>query len=138
MTLVRQDRTVGRERERASSLKSRRSRQTEVGVNSGTDAEAERIWQETTTEEDDNRSIVTRAASLKRMETGSKTGSILNENREGGELNFVGKKKCVLKVAENVGIEPQEGKWVYVDYGSQMSQTGEYLQPMLLNTIVER
>ena len=35
-------------------------------------------------------------------------------------------------------IKPQEGKWVYVDYGSQMSQPGEYLQPMLLNTIVER
>ena len=30
------------------------------------------------------------------------------------------------------------GKWVYVDYGSQMYQPGEYLQPMLLNTIVER
>ena len=72
------------------------------------------------------------------METGSRTGSILNENREGGELNFVGKKKCVLKVSETCEIKPQEGKWVYVDYGSQMSQPGEYLQPMLLNTIVER
>ena len=81
-TLARQDRMVSRERE--NSVKSRRSRQTEVGVNSGTDAEAERIWQETTTEEDNNRSIVTRAASLERMETGSRTGSILNENREGG------------------------------------------------------
>ena len=56
-------------------------RQTEVEVDSRTDAEAERIWQEVTTEEDDNRSIITRAASLERMETGSRTGSILNENR---------------------------------------------------------
>ena len=53
-------------------------------------------------------------------------------------MNFVGKKKCVLKVSETCEIKPQEGKWVYVDYGSQMSQPGEYLQPMLLNTIVER
>ena len=81
-TEVRRERTISSER--ANSIKTRRSRQTEVGVNSGTDAEAERIWQETTTEEDDNRSIITRAASLERMETGSRTGSILNENREGG------------------------------------------------------
>ena len=76
--------TVSREREGVNSLKTRRSRQTEVGVDSRTDAEAKRIWQEATTEEDDNSSIITRAASLKRMETGSRTGSILNENREGG------------------------------------------------------
>ena len=52
-------------------------------------------------------------------------------------MNFVGKKKSVLKVSETCEIKPKEGKWVYVDYSSQMSQTGEYLQPMLLNTIVE-
>ena len=89
-TLVRRDWTVSRER--ANSLKTRRSRQTEVGVNSGTDTEAERIWQETTTEEDDNRSIITRAASLERMETGSRTGSTLNDNREGG-VEFCWKEK---------------------------------------------
>ena len=50
-------------------------------------------------------------------------------------MNFV--KKCVIKVSEACEIKPQEGKWVYVDYGSQMYQPGEYLQPMLLNTIVE-
>ena len=53
-------------------------------------------------------------------------------------MNLVGKKKCVLKVSETCEIKPQEGKWVYVDYGSQMSQPREYLLPMLLNTIVER
>ena len=59
--IVRRDRTVSGERERTGSIKSRRSRQTEVGINSGTDAEAERIWQNTTEEEDDNnRSVVTR------------------------------------------------------------------------------
>ena len=83
-TLVRRDRTVSREREGANSLKTRRSRQTEVEMDSRTDAEVERIWQEATTEEDHNRSIITRAASLKRMETGRRTGSILNENKEGG------------------------------------------------------
>ena len=36
------------------SIKSRQSRQTEVGTNSGIDAEAERIWQNTTEEEEDN------------------------------------------------------------------------------------
>ena len=82
--LVRRDRTVSVEREKTSSIKSWRSRQTDVGVNSGTDAEAEKIWQDTTEEEDDNRSIITRAALLERMETGSRTGSTLNDNREGG------------------------------------------------------
>ena len=63
------------------SIKSRQSRQTEVGTNSGTDAEPERIWQNTTEEEDnDNRSIVTRPASLERMET----GSTFNNSRKGG------------------------------------------------------
>ena len=62
--LVRQVRTVSGERERTGPIKSWRSRQTEVGINSGTDAEAEIIWQNTTEEEDDNnRSIVTIAAS---------------------------------------------------------------------------
>ena len=42
------------------------------------------------------------------------------------ELNFVGKKKCLLKVSEMCEIKPQ------------MSQPRKYLQPMLLNTIVER
>ena len=60
-----------------SSIKSRRSRQTDVGVNSGTDAEAERIWQETTTEEDDNRSIITRAASLERMEVENRVALVI-------------------------------------------------------------
>ena len=75
LTLVRRDRTVSRESERTGSIKSQRSRQTDVGVNSGTDAEAERIWQETKEEEDSNRSIITRAASLETMGTGSRTGS---------------------------------------------------------------
>ena len=44
-------------------------------------------------------------------------------------MNFV--KKCVIKVSEACEIKPQEGKWVYVDYGSQMYQPGEYLQPMV-------
>ena len=51
-------------------------------------------------------------------------------------MNFV--KKCVLKTSEACEFKPQEGKWVYVNYGSQICQPGEYLQPMLLNTIVER
>ena len=34
-------------------------------------------------------------------------------------------------------VRSKEGKWAYVSYGSQMSQY-EYIQPMLLNTIVER
>ena len=55
---------------------------------------------------------------------------------EGGELNFV--KKCVMKTSEACDFKPQEGKWVYVNYGSQMCRPGEYLQPMLLNTVVER
>ena len=54
----------------------------------------------------------------------------------GGELNFV--KKCVMKTSEACDFKPQEGKWVYVNYGSQMCRPGEYLQPMLLNTVVER
>ena len=65
------------------------------------DVEAERIWQEATTEEYDNRSIITRAALLESLETGSilnesrlEAGSKLNESN-GGELNFV--KKCVMK-----------------------------------------
>ena len=87
---MRRDRTVRGERERTGSIKSRRSRQTEVKTNSGTDAETERIWQNTSEEEDDNnRSVVTRAASLERMETRSRTGSTLNNSRKGGNLNFV-------------------------------------------------
>ena len=71
----------------AGSLKTRRSRDESE---KRTDAEAERIWQEATTEEDDNRSVITRAASLESLETGSimnksvETGSIVNESREGG------------------------------------------------------
>ena len=80
-TSTRRERTGSEERERASSLKTGRSR---AETERRTDAEAERIWQEATTEEDDNRSIITRAASLERLETGSRTGSILNESREGG------------------------------------------------------
>ena len=54
-------------------------------------------------------------------------------------MNFVEKKKCVLKVvSETREIKPKEGKWTYVKYGSERVQPREYLQPMLLNTIVER
>ena len=87
LTLIRRGSTDSRERERAGSLKTRRSRDESERR---TDAEAERIWQEATTEEDDNRSIITRAASLESLETGSiinksvETGSIVHENREGG------------------------------------------------------
>ena len=77
LTLVRRERTVSKEREGASSLRTRRSR---AEADRRTDAEAERIWQEATTEEDNNRSIITRAASLESLET----GSIVNESREGG------------------------------------------------------
>ena len=52
-------------------------------------------------------------------------------------MNFVGKKKCVLKVSKICVIQPKEGKWVYVNYGSEKVQPGEYLQPMLFNTIIE-
>ena len=58
--------------------------------------------------------------------------------RGGGGVEFSWKEKVCLKVSEMCEIKPQEGKCVHVDYGSQMSQPGEYLQPMLLNTIVER
>ena len=51
-------------------------------------------------------------------------------------MNLV--KKCVMKTSEACNFKPQEGKWVYVSYGSQMCRPGEYLQPILLNTIVER
>ena len=53
----------------------------------------------------------------------------------GGELNLV--KKCVMKTSEACNFKPQKGKWVYVSYGSQMCRPGKYLQPMLLNTVVE-
>ena len=53
-------------------------------------------------------------------------------------MNFVGKKKCVLKVSETCSIKPKEGKWIYVNYGSENVQPGDYLQPMLLNTIIEQ
>ena len=62
---MRQDRTVSGVRERTGSIKSRRSL---VKTNSATDAEAERIWQNTTEEDYDNRSVVTRAALLERIE----------------------------------------------------------------------
>ena len=39
-TVVRRDRTISREREGENSLRTRRSRQTEVEVDKGTDAEA--------------------------------------------------------------------------------------------------
>ena len=84
---MRQNRRVSRERERTGSTKSLQSRQTEAGTSSGPDAEAERICQDTGKDEDDNnRSIVTRAASLARMETGSITGSKFNNSRRGGGL----------------------------------------------------
>ena len=68
-----------------------------MGVNSGTAAEAERIWQDTTEEEDNNRSIITRAASHVRMETGSRTGSTLNDNREVGGVEFCWKEIICIK-----------------------------------------
>ena len=43
-----------------------------------------------------------------------------------------------MKTSEACDFKPQEGKWVYVNYGPQMCRPGEYLQPMLLNTVVER
>ena len=43
-----------------------------------------------------------------------------------------------MKVNEACVLKPQEGKWVYVDYNPQLCKTGEYLQPKLFNTIVER
>ena len=96
---MRRDRAVRGESERTGSIKSWQSKQTEVGTNSGTDAEAERIWQNTTEEEENNnRRVVTRAALLGRMETGSITGSTFHNSRKGGDFNFVEKKKCVLKV----------------------------------------
>ena len=51
-------------------------------------------------------------------------------------MNFVEKKKCILKVSEMCLIKPKEGKWIYVNYVSERVQPREYLQPMLLNTIV--
>ena len=48
------------------------------------------------------------------------------------------KKKCELKVSETCSIKPKEGKWIYVNYGSENVQPGDYLQPMLLNTIIEQ
>ena len=53
-------------------------------------------------------------------------------------MNFVRKKKCVLKVIETCLIQPKEGKWIYVNYGSEKVQPGEFLQLMLLNTIIEQ
>ena len=100
---------VSRERERTGSTKSVQSRQdtgrTGDRTSSGYNVEAERIWRETETKQDNNRSIITRAASLKRMETGSIIGSKFNNSRMGGDLNFVGKKKCVLKVSETCSIK---------------------------------
>ena len=43
-----------------------------------------------------------------------------------------------MKTSEACDFKPQEGKWVYVNYGPHLCKAGEYLQPMLLNTIVER
>ena len=79
-----QDRTVSFERERTGSTKSLKSRHTEAGTNIGTDKEAERILQDTAEEDENNKSIVTRAALLERMEPGSITGSTLNKSRKGG------------------------------------------------------
>ena len=74
--LVKQKRTVSRERERKGSTKYVQSRQdtgrTGDGTSSRYDAETERIWRETETEEDNNRSIITRAASLERICKNSK------------------------------------------------------------------
>ena len=110
------------------------------------DAKAEEIWQEgAASEEDDNRSILTRAASLEDLETGSivregvetgsvvETGSGVSESRRGGGVNVIR-----MKINEACVFKPQEGKWVYIDYNPQLCKTGEYLQPMLFNTIVER
>ena len=41
-------------------------------------------------------------------------------------------------MSESCEIKPRKGKWIYVSYDSEKCQPGEYLQPMLLNTIVER
>ena len=80
---------MSRERERSGSNKSVQSRQdtgrTGDGTSSGYNAEAERIWRDSETEEDDNRSIIMRAALLERMETGSIIGrSKFNNSRTGG------------------------------------------------------
>ena len=69
--------------------------------------EAERIWQDTETEEDNNRSIITRVASLERMET----GSIIRRNSiivGSPVFEFCGEKKCVLKVSETCSIKPEK------------------------------
>ena len=50
----------------------------------------------------------------------------------------MGKKKCVLKVSETCSIKFKEGKWIYVNYGSENVKPEEYLQPMLLNTIIKQ
>ena len=57
---------------------------------------------------------------------------------EGGGVNVIRKRKRVMKTSEACVFKPQEGKWVYIDYNPQLCKAGEYLQPMLFNTIVER
>ena len=95
--LVRQEMPVSRERERTGSTIQNRqdTGRTGEGTFSGYDAEAERIWRDTETEKDNNKSIITRAASLERMETGSIIGSEFNNSKRARDLNFVGKKKCI-------------------------------------------
>ena len=70
--LVRQNRRVSRERERTGSTKSLQSRQTEAGTSSGPDAEAERIWQNTTEEDEDNRSVCCNKSSMARKDRNRK------------------------------------------------------------------
>ena len=41
-------------------------------------------------------------------------------------------------MSESCEIKPREGKWIHVSSDSEKCQLGEYLQPMLLNTVVER
>ena len=71
----------------SGSIRSRRSRDESEQRK---EAEAEKIWQEATSEEDHDRSIITRAASLENLETGSivreevETGSVVTGSRQGG------------------------------------------------------
>ena len=84
----------------ASSIRARRDESEQRR-----DAKAEEIWQEgAASEEDDNRSILTRAASLEELETGSivregletgsvlETGSGVSKSRLGGGVNIISMK----------------------------------------------
>ena len=89
---MRQERTVSREREITCSTKFVQSRQdtgrTGDGTSSGNDAEGERIWRDTEPEEDNNKSIIMRAALLEGKETQSIIGSKFNNSRTGGGGGF--------------------------------------------------